>query len=92
LPPLKPEGRPYDIRYELDDEKIYCSELIYKAFRTATGEELGKLQRLGDLDWRPYRETIEAIENGPAPLDRLMITPRSLSEAAQLMLVAESVR
>jgi uncharacterized protein YycO len=25
-------GRPYDIQYELDEEKIYCSELIYKAF------------------------------------------------------------
>ena len=28
-------GRPYDIRYRLDDEKIYCSELIYQAFRDA---------------------------------------------------------
>ena len=25
-------GRPYDVLYELDDEKIYCSELLYKAF------------------------------------------------------------
>jgi hypothetical protein len=24
-------GRPYDIRYRMDDEKIYCSELLYKA-------------------------------------------------------------
>ncbi|MEO7412941.1 MAG: YiiX/YebB-like N1pC/P60 family cysteine hydrolase, partial [Opitutaceae bacterium] len=39
------EGRPYDMRYELDDEKIYCSELIYKAFQQASGEQLGKLQR-----------------------------------------------
>jgi len=29
-------GRPYDYRYQLDDESIYCSELIYKSFRDAT--------------------------------------------------------
>ncbi len=77
-------GRPYDIRYDLDDQKIYCSELIYKACQKATGETLGKLQKLGDLNWKPYRKLIETIEQGPAPLARLMITPRSLSEATQL--------
>ena len=34
-------GRPYDYRYQLDDESIYCSELIYKSFRDATnGQQL----------------------------------------------------
>ena len=28
-------GRPYDIHYSMDDEAIYCSELIYKAFLKA---------------------------------------------------------
>jgi hypothetical protein len=32
-------GRPYDVLYELDDEKIYCSELI-KAFGAATASLL----------------------------------------------------
>ena len=40
-------GRPYDIRYRMDDEKIYCSELIFKGYRDATGEELGKLVKFG---------------------------------------------
>jgi hypothetical protein len=80
-------GRPYDIRYELDDEKIYCSELIYKAFRDVTGEELGKLVRLGDLKWQPYEETIRQLENGEPPLDRRMITPKDLALAPQLVLI-----
>jgi len=33
-------GYPYDFHYELDDEKIYCSELIYKAYKRATGKVL----------------------------------------------------
>ena len=37
-------GRPYDIRYRMDDEKIYCSELVFKAFREASGgQQLGAL-------------------------------------------------
>lgn len=78
------EGRPYDIHYDMDDAAIYCSELIYKAFQRATGQELGRLQALGDLQWQPYAEVIKQIEGGKLPLERKMITPRSLSEAAQL--------
>lgn len=78
------EGRPYDIHYDMDDAAIYCSELIYKAFRRTTGQELGRLQTLGELNWQPYAEVIKQIEGGKVPLDRKMITPRSLSEAPQL--------
>lgn len=77
-------GRPYDTRYRLDDERIYCSELLYKAMLQASGRRLGSLQQLGDLNWRPYRATIERYEGGTAPLERLMITPRSLAEADEL--------
>ncbi len=80
-------GRPYDLRYEMDDEKIYCSELVYKAFRDVTGEELGRLVRLGDLNWQPHEATIRELEQGPPPLDRLMITPKDLALAPQLELV-----
>lgn len=65
----------------MDDGRIYCSELIWKAFQRATGEELGRLQSLGELNWNPYAEIIRKIENGKLPLERRMITPRSLTEA-----------
>lgn len=77
-------GRPYDFKYDLDDEKIYCSELLYKSMLMASGVALGKLQELGDLNWRPYRDTIEKYEGGKVPLGRRMITPRSLAEADEL--------
>jgi hypothetical protein len=79
-------GRPYDIRYRLDDEKIYCSELIYKAFRDATGGELlGDLSRFGDMRWQPYEILIRQIEGGDVPVDREMITPVGLARAQQLI-------
>jgi hypothetical protein len=78
-------GRPYDIHYRLDDETIYCSELVYKAYRDAThGEQLGSLVRFGDMKWRPYRTLIEQVEGGAVPVDREMITPVELARAAQL--------
>ena len=76
-------GRPYDIQYELDDAKIYCSELIYKAWLAATGEKMGKTVQLGDLNWKPHEPVIRTITNG-LPLERLMITPCDLATAKQL--------
>ena len=84
------KGRPYDIHYEMDDAKIYCSELLYKAVRDATGRKLGKIRRLGDLKWQPYEQVIRGIENGGLPLEREMITPRDFSEAPELREVFRS--
>lgn len=80
----KYQGKPYDFKYSLDDDYIYCSELVYKAFQDATNQKLGKLYKLGDLNWKPYKETIKKFEGGPPPLERLMITPKHLSQAEQL--------
>lgn len=78
------KGRPYDNRFRFDDERIYCSELVFKAWRIATNTDLGRVRKVSELKWQPYRATIERLEGGPVPLDRELITPRDLSEAAQL--------
>ena len=83
-------GRPYDSRYRMDDRFIYCSELVFKAYRDATGEPLGKLVRLGDLNWRPHVATIRKYEKGDPPLDREMITPIDLSKAPQFKKVFDN--
>jgi hypothetical protein len=81
-------GKPYDARYRFDSEAIYCSELIFRGWKSATGEDLGKVVKLGDLKWHKYKPVIEAIEGaGNLPLDRDMITPRDLAKAPELKLV-----
>lgn len=84
------DGRPYDVRYELDDAKIYCSELVAKGFRNGIGVQVGALERLGDLNWQPYEATIVHYEQGPVPLDRQMVTPVSLTRDARLVRVFDS--
>jgi hypothetical protein len=80
-------GKPYDIQYEFDDAKIYCSELIFKAYRSTAKQDLGKRVTLGQLDWKPYEQVVRAITGGTVPLGREMITPRDLAAASQLDLV-----
>lgn len=78
-------GKPYDPRYRFDDEAIYCSELIWRGWKSATGHGLGQPVTLGSLNWKPYQQVIEAIEGrGVLPLDREMITPRDLARAPEL--------
>jgi len=44
------EGKPYDLHFEWSDQRIYCSELVWKMYRDSLGIELGKLQKLREFD------------------------------------------
>lgn len=78
-------GRPYDFDYDMtNDRSLYCSDLVYLAFEKVSGEKMGKLEKLGDLDWKPFESFIKSEQRGALPLDRTMITPASLARAPQL--------
>lgn len=38
-------GKDYDINFEWSDNKIYCSELIWKIYKRGAGLEIGKLEK-----------------------------------------------
>ena len=42
-------GKPYDARYRWDDEALYCSELVTKAYARGAGLEVGRPQRVSSL-------------------------------------------
>jgi hypothetical protein len=78
-------GKPYDSRYRLDDAAIYCSELVYRGWKSATGKGLGNTVVLQELNWQPYRKIIVALEGSEQiPLTREIITPRDLAQAPEL--------
>ncbi len=37
-------GRAYDLRFEWSDERIYCSELVWKLYERTLGLRIGELQ------------------------------------------------
>lgn len=43
-------GKPYDFFFLLDDDRIYCSELAYKAFQQGAGLTVGQMQKVATLD------------------------------------------
>ena len=76
---------PYDGQYTMDDQAIYCSELVFKAYRDVTSEDLGKLEKLRDLNWKPFaKQIMQQSQSKKGPLDQVIITPVSLSRAYQL--------
>jgi uncharacterized protein YycO len=44
------EGKAYDLAFGWSDEKIYCSELVWKIYKRGADIEVGKLQKLSDFD------------------------------------------
>jgi hypothetical protein len=44
------EGKPYDPYFQWSDDRIYCSELVWKIYKSALDVELGQLQRFGEFD------------------------------------------
>lgn len=44
------EGRPYDLTFEWSDDRLYCSELVWKVYDRALGVRIGRLQQLRDFD------------------------------------------
>ena len=73
-------GKNYDIYFDWSDEKIYCSELIWKIYQRATGIEVGKLEKLRDFDLTSdaVKQKMKERYGGNLPLDETVISPASI--------------
>lgn len=82
-------GRPYDPYFEWSDEKIYCSELVWKILRESTGIEIGKLKTLGDFDLSNpvVQEKIKERYKDKIPYLEKVISPRAVFESELLQSV-----
>jgi hypothetical protein len=68
-------GRPYDLLYRFDDENIYCSELLFKAFYNAAKIQIAGKVKLKDLNYKDNADFIKSITGGEVPLEQEMVTP-----------------
>jgi hypothetical protein len=83
-------GKTYDLQYQLSDEKIYCSELVYKGFLRGAKMEIGRPQKLGDLKWQTHEGFIRLLAGGGLPLERMIVTPVSVASSSHLNLIAST--
>ena len=80
-------GKNYDLTFEWSDEKIYCSELIWKVYQRATGLEIGKLEKLDsfDLSNAVVKEKMKERYGNNIPMDEVVISPAAVFDSELLV-------
>lgn len=83
------KSKHYDIYFEWTDEKIYCSELIWKVYKESTGLDIGKLEKLKDFDLTSgqVRQKMKDRYGDKIPLDEIVISPASIYKSDLLLTV-----
>lgn len=85
-------GKPYDIHFEWSDEKMYCSELVWKIYKNAANIEIGKLQKLSefDLTHKIVKDKMKERYGSEIPLDEKVISPAAMFDSELLILVQQN--
>ena len=85
----KLSGKNYDLTFEWSDEKIYCSELIWKTYKRATGIEIGKLEKISDFDLTnpAVKKKMRERYGNKIPTDEIVISPAAIFDSPLLMTV-----
>jgi hypothetical protein len=85
------EGRPYDLTFEWSDDRIYCSELVWKIYERALGIQIGSLQRLREfrLDDPAVRKKMKERYGNAVPRDEKVISPAAMFDASNLTAVLQ---
>jgi hypothetical protein len=85
------EGRKYDLTFEWSDERIYCSELVWKLFDRALGIHIGELQHMRDFNLSDptVRSKLRERFGDKVPLDEPVISPVAMFRSPLLVTVAE---
>jgi hypothetical protein len=82
-------GKNYDLYFGWSDDRIYCSELLWKMYQQATGREIGKLQTLRefDLGHPAVQAKLQERYGKHIPLDEKVISPVRMLESKELVTV-----
>lgn len=83
------KGKSYDLTFEWSDDKIYCSELIWKIYQRAIGLEIGKLQKLKDFDLNDQAVQFKMKERygNKIPMNETVISPVAIFDSELLMTI-----
>ncbi|MAY84096.1 MAG: peptidoglycan peptidase [Flavobacteriales bacterium] len=80
------KGKPYDIYFEWSDDRIYCSELVWKIYKEALGIEIGEVEKLSDfnLSHEAVKAKMKERYGSNIPMDELVISPAAMFESDRL--------
>jgi uncharacterized protein YycO len=85
------KGKDYDGLFGWNDEKIYCSELVWKIYKRGAGIEVGKLEKLKDFDLSSdiVKNTMKQRYGNNIPLNETVVSPMAVFESDLLETIIE---
>jgi uncharacterized protein YycO len=85
------KGKPYDIYFEWSDDKIYCSELVWKIYKQAADIEIGQLEKLSDFDLTNeiVQTKMKERYGDNIPRDEKVISPAAMFNSEKLITIEE---
>ncbi len=83
------KGKNYDLTFEWSDDKIYCSELVWKIYQRGAGIEIGKLQQLREFDLsdKAVKKKMKERYGDNIPMGETVISPAAIFESGLLKTV-----
>ncbi|RSK36292.1 YiiX family permuted papain-like enzyme [Hymenobacter metallilatus] len=88
---LQYQGRAYDLYFGWSNERIYCSELLWKTYQQATGRRIGRLQQLRefDLSHPAVQQKLRERYGNRLPLREPVISPVAMFDSPELVKVLQ---
>lgn len=85
------QGKRYDLKFQWSDDRMYCSELVWKIYKRALNVEVGPLKTVGDFDLSDSVVQGKVTERfgGTLRLDEPVISPAAMFASRQLETVFE---
>jgi hypothetical protein len=82
----------YDIYFEWNNDRIYCSELVWKIYKEGANIEIGKLQHLKDFDLSHpvVKQKMTERYGNKLPLNEKVISPSSIYDSDLLYTVLKN--
>jgi len=84
-------GRPYDLVFGWSDDRIYCSELVWKAYDRGLNIQIGNLQKVKEFNLSDpaVRTKMKERYGSSVPLNESVISPIAMFQSPLLVTVAE---
>lgn len=81
----------YDVAFEWNDDKMYCSELVWKIYERGAGIKVGNTSKLSSFDLTNpvVRQKLVERYGNTLPLDEEVISPAAIFESPLLVTVIE---
>lgn len=86
------DGKEYDAYFEWTDDRIYCSELVWKIYKNAANIELSKLRELKEFNLtdEKVQKILKERYGNDIPLEEKVVAPSDLADSNLLKTIIDT--